>query len=725
MLLGINRNKEVSMSYKRAIGMISGLTSVLMGTSALAQNGVTTPSELETIIVTATRQSLPASAIPATIQVITPEQTRIQAQIGGSSIDVVSALVPSFSPTRQKLSGRGETLRGRPPLLLIDGVPQSTPLRDGDRDGFTIDPFFLDRIEVIYGSNAIQGVGAAGGVINFVTAKPAADRDGWTGAILVQGSAASDFDDEGHSGKLAARVGRDFGAFDLMVGAAYETRGLFFDGDGNAIGVDSTQGELQDSISLSGFLKAGFDFSDLRRLELMVNYFTLEGNNDYVVVAGDRLTGRAASAVKGTNLGEAATNKALTVSATYTDGDFFDGKLTAQVFATDYESIFGGGVFAEFQDPRIQVQPTLFDQSSNHSDKRGFKLGWERKIEAIPGLRLTLGFDGLEDATYQELIQTGRKWVPDVELQSTAPFVQANLALFDARLNLALGVRHESATIEVPTYETLYFYGPQRVEGGKPNFEETLSNVGATFKLVDGFVIYASYAQGFTLPDVGRVLRAVNRPNQSVETFLDITPVVSDNSEVGVEINAGPIQASLAHFWSVSKLGAILELRAGDVFEVQRQRTEISGFEGTVKAQTPIEGLNISAAFASQIGKTDRNRDGIVDTDLDGLNISPDRITLGVDYQHGPWVARLARNEFVGRKFTGIGVDPRNNFEGYTLFDAYLRYELSFGSVALSVQNLTDETYLSYDSDTRLPTSNLQYFNGRGRVFALSFERRF
>jgi len=76
----------------------------------------------------------------------------------------------------KKLSGFGETLRGRSPLYLVDGVPQSTPLRDDSRDGYTIDPFFIDRVEVIFGSNAIQGIGATGGVVNYVTvAAPAAE----------------------------------------------------------------------------------------------------------------------------------------------------------------------------------------------------------------------------------------------------------------------------------------------------------------------------------------------------------------------------------------------------------------------------------------------------------------------------------------------------------------------------------------------------------------------
>lgn len=78
-----------------------------------------------------------------------------------SAVDAVAAHVPSFSPTRQKLSGFGEPLRGRSPLYLVDEVPQARPLRDDSRDGYTFDPFFTDRVEVIFGSNAIQGVGAS------------------------------------------------------------------------------------------------------------------------------------------------------------------------------------------------------------------------------------------------------------------------------------------------------------------------------------------------------------------------------------------------------------------------------------------------------------------------------------------------------------------------------------------------------------------------------------
>src|SRR5690606_39827031 len=54
----------------------------------------------------------------------------------------------------------------------LDGVPQSNPLRDGRRDGFTIDMEAIERVEVIFGANAIQGLGATGGIVNYVTVSP-------------------------------------------------------------------------------------------------------------------------------------------------------------------------------------------------------------------------------------------------------------------------------------------------------------------------------------------------------------------------------------------------------------------------------------------------------------------------------------------------------------------------------------------------------------------------
>ena len=50
------------------------------------------------IVVTAARSQLPASALPLTVDVIDSEALERQVLVSGSTVDAVSALLPSFSP---------------------------------------------------------------------------------------------------------------------------------------------------------------------------------------------------------------------------------------------------------------------------------------------------------------------------------------------------------------------------------------------------------------------------------------------------------------------------------------------------------------------------------------------------------------------------------------------------------------------------------------------------
>ena len=103
------------MIRKIAVAMIA--TSAL-ATPALAQEAAAGGAEDgNAIIVTAARTILPANALPLTIDLIDKAALDEQLAISGSVTDAVATLTPSFSPTRQKLSGAGETLRGRSPLL--------------------------------------------------------------------------------------------------------------------------------------------------------------------------------------------------------------------------------------------------------------------------------------------------------------------------------------------------------------------------------------------------------------------------------------------------------------------------------------------------------------------------------------------------------------------------------------------------------------------------------
>lgn len=127
------------------------------------------PTAYEEITVTATRTNKPINAIPNSVRLVDKEALDAQLSISTSLLDSLGFFIPSMTPGRQKMTSSGVTLRGRTPLYMVDSIPQSTPLRNGERSGFTIDQAFIERIEVIYGANAMQGVGATGGVINTVT----------------------------------------------------------------------------------------------------------------------------------------------------------------------------------------------------------------------------------------------------------------------------------------------------------------------------------------------------------------------------------------------------------------------------------------------------------------------------------------------------------------------------------------------------------------------------
>lgn len=729
-----------------AILTLLSTTVLLLAGTAHAQSAPVEAEADRPIVVTAARSILPANALPLTIEVIGRETLDQQVAIGGSVVDAVSNLTPSFSPTRQKLSGAGETLRGRSPLYAINGIPQSTPLRDGARDGFTIDGFFVDRVELIYGSNALQGIGGTGGIVNQVTVGAPRD-EGLSGRVLLQGTADNNFHSDGLGWKAGGLFQYKAGDFDAMIGATYEKRGVFYDGQDRRVGLNLTQGETQDSRATNFFARLGYAVSATGRIDLIASRFELKGDGDFVAVPGNRLTALPTSAAPGTPPGKPAANRTESVALSYTDSGLWGGNFISQIFFNRSRDTFGGETrdaagryIASFQDPSLAPVGDLFDQSQNRSRKLGAKVSYERAVPGFEALTATLGFDALWDKTEQRLIATNRVWVPPADFRSLAPFAQANLKLFDGRVRVAGGARWENVQIKIDDFHTLAqttqtlplaerYWGGVDVAGGKPKFDDVLLNGGVIFEPWEGIRAYASYAEGFTAPDVGRITRSINQTNVDIDSYLAIEPIVSNNREIGVEVKRGPIDASATYFWSSSDKGQLLVPGTGRNFDVQRQRIEIEGIEVNLRTATPIDGLKLGIGYAHIDGRYDSDADDIVDTDLDGVNISPDRVNLQATYNHGPISGIVQTQFYLSRTFHAdpgrTQPDQRNNFGGYSVTDVSVRYQTGYGGLRLSVQNLFDKFYVDYSSDTRLPNDNLAYFAGRGRTFTLGWDYRF
>jgi iron complex outermembrane receptor protein len=71
------------------------------------------------------------------VTVIDRQQIEQQLALSSDPGQVLSNLIPSYSPSRQKMSNAGETLRGRTPQFLVDGVPQASSIRNDGRSSYT------------------------------------------------------------------------------------------------------------------------------------------------------------------------------------------------------------------------------------------------------------------------------------------------------------------------------------------------------------------------------------------------------------------------------------------------------------------------------------------------------------------------------------------------------------------------------------------------------------
>ena len=139
----------MSKTLRAALRCFAGSIGVLAAHGAAQAQDQTAPMErVEEVIVTGTRSAKAVDKIPGAINVISEEEVSRTLNLTQDPTAVLARTVPGYSESSQTMNTLGETLRGRAPLRLFDGIPQSTPLRDGSRNGVFTDMDAIGRIEV-------------------------------------------------------------------------------------------------------------------------------------------------------------------------------------------------------------------------------------------------------------------------------------------------------------------------------------------------------------------------------------------------------------------------------------------------------------------------------------------------------------------------------------------------------------------------------------------------
>lgn len=687
-----------------------------------ASDAASLPAEgeaLETVVVQASRSNIEAEKAPQTVQIIGKADIDRQLALSTNSSDVLSNLIPSYTPSRGKMNGSGETLRGRTPLILIDGVPQSNPIRPTGREAHTIDFSMVERIEVVQGANAVNGLGATGGTINLITKRP--ENGAFNQHVDVQATMpTSDIGGDVMGYKTTYRASGRQDRLDYLFAIAAEDQGLYRDAKGRSIGADNTQGDLMDSRSYDVLGKIGWWLDDNQRLQFSLNRYKIKSEANYLAVAGNRATGLPTTSVRGTPEGTPPWNDVWTSSISYNHYDLAGMELSAMVFHQDFEGLFGADNSATFQDATIAPVGRLYDQSRAVSKKLGSKVTLTKADLLDNRLKLTTGFDTLVDKGKQDLYGTGRTYVPESEYRNLSLFVQGEYKPFE-KWTLHGGVRRESADLRIDSYRTLARYNRVAVQGGKLDFNETLYNAGVVFEPTKDWNLFASYSEGFGMPDVGRVLRAINTPGQDVDDMQSLSPIVTKSVELGARFKRGPWEAEASWFRSSSDYGSRV-IRVNDAFMLAREKNRIDGVDTSL-------GYRFNRAHKGKLsyvhtkGRYDSDDNGTLDARLDGLNVSPDRLLASWTAQ---WTGQLSSFVQVQHAFSKTFDDPAKKFTGYTLVDASMNYKLADkkGTLRLAVANLFNRNYITYYSQSAL-VEPLRYFAGRGRTLTLGYSLDF
>ena len=676
-------------------------------------------TDANTVIVSASRSNIAANQAPQTVVIIKQEDIEQQLAISGNSSDVLSSILPSYTPSRGKMNGSGETLRGRTPLILVDGVPQSNPMRPTGREAHTIDFSMVERIEIVQGANAINGLGATGGTINIITKRP--EKGAFNQSVDVQTTLpTTDIGSDTANYKTSYNASGRNDKFEYLFGLSYEDQGLYLDGKGRSIGADTTQGDLMDSRSYDALVKLGYWFDDNQRLQLSVNRYKIKSKANYQVVAGDRTLGIPSTSVKLTPAGTPPWNDVWTSSLSYRHANLAGMELTAMIFNQEFEGLFGADISATFQDPLIAPTGTLYDQSRSVASKYGSKVGLGRDDLLNGRLKLTVGFDTLFDKGKQDLYLTGRTYVPNSEYRNYSLFAQGEYKLTDSLIAHA-GARKEKADLKVDTYRTLAQYRRVLVEGGKLDFSEELYNAGLVWNPAAGLTLFTSYSEGFGMPDIGRVLRSINTVGQSVANMRDLAPILTKSVELGGRYHKGAWDLDAAYFRADSDFGTRV-IAVNGAFMMAREKTRTEGLDlGAAYRINTAHRAKVSYAYTK--GRYDTNGDGSLDGKLDGLNVAPNRV---IATWNADWNDRWSTFVQAQHAFSQSFDEAAKEFSGYSLVDATTSYKLGKGNgeLRLSVANLFDKDYITYYSQSALVEPK-RYFAGRGRTLSLGYALRF
>ena len=670
----------------------------------------------EKMVVVSSHLPKAISDIPGTVWYVDAEQIE-QEYRGGKKLDeILAAAIPSLDVASGGRTHSGQNLRGRSIMVMIDGVSLQS-VRSISRQLDSIDPFNIERIEVLSGATSIYGAGAAGGVINIITKK------GTVGEVEFEsfvGGTSGFTKGEDFDYKLAQSVAGGNEKVQGRASVAYTKNQGYFDANGDIVTPDITQGSTQfnETVDLLGNLQ--INLAEGQRLNLLAQYydsqqdspyglyFEKDSNGNYQFV--DVREGYSADRQQGT--------ERVMLSAAYNNDDFLAHQLIAEISYRTEEHTFSPYTSAG--------RSTLKTSSSSQStDIFALKLALNKSFGKAT---VTYGIDGYLDkfdsdnAIYDQSITEGSGGLvhvidemagryPGVDTDALATFLQAEY-LISEDWSVQAGVRYQYINTKVSDFQKNA--NSDFVPGGSTDYSETLFNLGTIYKLTPDSQVWANFSQGFDIPNAAKYYGKDANSNVSDSKLEGVT---TDSYEIGYRTSINDISLQSAAYYSYTD--ATVEYTNEFTISGLSDPKRVYGIEAQA-AYWMTDNLQLGAS-GHYVVTEEKGSNGW--EDFKAMEASTSKAIAWAGWYDFDYSVKLQSQTMFDYK----DADKRE-LDGYTLFDLVGSYQLPIGSLGFGIENLLNEDYVTIWSQRAkhwYGNSAMFEYKGRGRTYTLNYQVKF
>lgn len=695
-----------------------------------------TSYSLDELVVVGNRAPAQISQVPGTVWVLEQEALETQFKSGQDLKSVLGKLVPGLDLAPQGRTNFGQNMRGRSVLVMIDGVSLNSS-RGLSRQFDSIDPFNIERIEVLSGATAIYGGGSTGGIINIITHKGEAGDTRYR----TEASASSGFND---SEDRVFRAGQSIsGGNDRVQGrlaVATQRNSAFYDADGDAIMPDITQTDLQYNRSLDVMGSVRLQLDDLQSLELLGQAYDSRFNGNQGVYLGPNLSTIADPEIRtGYKTDRAPETDRHLVNLNYQHRDLFGHTAYLQLSTRGEKASFHPYPYIRQNMAQSYVGASLQDTTQHnlkgllvkHWGDWQFSYGVDMDREDFKANQMI--FDtaqALQSGAMvtEEDFTVGR--YPGYRVDGVTAFLQTEWQATERlRLNAGIRQRHSSLEVDdfVPTQQQIDVQrglatGADAIPGGENSYDVTLVNAGAIYNLTASQQLWTSFSQGFEIPDPGKVFgRGSYSLDNGYYTLNDALDVDSNTLpglkthqvELGWRAYEASWEAQVAAYYTWSDK----DTRVTDTLQID-----------VVDAKTRDYGLEASLAYRisdqwragaqGHVLRSEVKNEGDWDK-KDARYASLPSAMAFVEWQDARTQVRLQGNHAFD-----IDDDAGNEIDGFTTVDLQASRELPVGRLGMGISNLLNNDYLTVwgqRAQMFYGYDKLFEFQGRGRTYTLSY----